>query len=154
MGDVGGSLYPLPPELGGGGPSGGAYLPAPLSNSYYNILTAGAPLVHHPPPSPDYLQRLRAYYAYVQQQQLRPNSASFPGTPILPHRSPPLPSEQPPARPAGADDAFIRPLGDDESKSRGQDVAGSLEPEFRNLRLQDSRPTFIQRSTSEKVPNR
>ncbi|KAF6201979.1 hypothetical protein GE061_004375 [Apolygus lucorum] len=149
MGDVG-SLYHLPPELGGGGYIPAGHLPSTLSSSYYNLLAGtvpgnvpgNVPLVH--PGSAEFLQRLRSYY-YPH----RPGSSSFPGTPILPHRS----QTEQERRPASAtqEDAFIRPLCEEEAQAESRPDVRSLQPELQNLRVQDSRPSYIQRSTSEKM---
>lgn len=115
----------LPPELGGSG-----YL-HPLSGSYYS-LGGGY----------DYLQRLRSFYSLPPVFQPRSGAASFPTTPIMSHRS---------SQADLPEDQFILPLTSDIKKDIG---LGSLRISSEQDKRFPSNGPFIQRSTSEKVPNR
>ncbi|XP_014261681.1 capon-like protein isoform X2 [Cimex lectularius] len=137
--------------------TGSQYLhPQSLSGSYYNL-----GLVQQQPQM-DFIQRLRAYYSPMSQGMFGTSgnrasgAASFPGTPVMPHRAPQTPPE---SRAEMKDDHFIRPLDadcDDQQTqpSHSSGAAARLSTDLNSLRLQDARPSFIQRSTSEKVPNR
>ncbi|XP_014287857.1 carboxyl-terminal PDZ ligand of neuronal nitric oxide synthase protein isoform X3 [Halyomorpha halys] len=114
------------PDLGGSG-----YLHPALSGSYYN-LGGGY----------DYLQRLRSFYSPPPVYQQRSGASSFPTTPVLSHRS--SQAEIP-------EDQFILPLSPEGKKDMG---LGALHISPQQEKRLPSNGPFIQRSTSEKVPNR
>ncbi|XP_073976363.1 uncharacterized protein isoform X2 [Rhodnius prolixus] len=162
---------------------------ASLTGSYYNLPHLGyLPQTQQQAPAPthsEYLQRLRAYYAPPPPPTMGPplpqpaapiyglrtgGAASFPGTPVLSHRTSGSSGQLAVKEPA-PDDQFIRPLIDGAVgtvSSRGDSVAecsrvgvgatqlsGTLRlPSFEKSRTHQPNGPIIQRSTSEKVPNR